>query len=415
MTSNSSACAALAENLTMKIGIQIERFDPMAGGAEGYADQLVKGLLARGHEVHLFARAATSFPAGAEFHAVPVHGLLSWQRDRCYVRNADMLAASAGLDVLLSMGRTLAMDVLQPHGGTIRRSQRQNTARLRSAVFRELKTLFNQVNPKQVLARHQELRQYSRRPLPHLVAVSHLVAADMQGYYAVPDDRLHVVYNGVDLERFCPNRLAERRSAARQHFNLADDALVFALVAHNFKLKGVAELIEAAALLNHTGYSFYVAIAGKASPRSYLETARRLGCTDRVRFTGPLTTVEDLYAAADVYVHPTWYDPCSLVVLEALASGLPVVTTRFNGAAELITEGREGFLLDSPADVRSLADRMGFFFEASRIRPMGIQARSLAENFSWDRNIEEMLRVLELAAQERQTRLQTTPAGHGTP
>jgi UDP-glucose:(heptosyl)LPS alpha-1,3-glucosyltransferase len=397
----------------MKIGIQIERFDPVAGGAEGYAEQLVKGLLARGHEVLLFARTATSFPPGARFHAVPVHGLLRWQRDHCYARNADELAASAGLDVLLSMGKTLAMDVLQPHGGTIRRSQLQNTARLRSAVFRRLKALFNHVNPKQVLARHQELRQYSRRPPPHLVAVSHLVARDMLAYYAVPEDRLHVIYNGVDLERFRPERLAARRSAARQQFHLADDALVFALVAHNFKLKGVAELIEAAALLNHTDHSFQVVIAGKASPGSYQETARRLGCVDRLRFTGPLTTIEDLYAAADVYVHPTWYDPCSLVVLEALASGLPVITTRFNGAGELITEGREGFLLESPADIRGLADRMGYFFETSRIPSMGIQARSLAEQFSWERNVEEMLRVLELAAAERQARLQTTPAGLG--
>jgi hypothetical protein len=87
------------------------------------------------------------------------------------------------------------------------------------------------------------------------------------------------------------------------------------------------------------------------------------------------------------------------VVLEALASGLPVITTRFNGAGELITAGREGFVLESPAEVGSLADRMGYFFEASRIRPMGIQARSLAERFSWERNIEEMLRVLELARQ----------------
>ena len=397
----------------MKIGIQIERFDPKAGGAENYTEQLVKGLLARGHEVHLYSRTVTSLPAGAQFHAVPAPGALRWQRDRAYARNADALAGSTGLDVLLSMGKTLTMDVLQPHGGTIRRSQLQNTARLRSAVFRKLKILFNQINPKQVLARHQELRQYGRRPLPHLVAVSHLVARDMRVYYAVPEDRLHVVYNGVDLERFRPERLVELRSAARQHFHLADDMLVFALVAHNFKLKGVAELIEAAALLNHTGRNFQIVIAGKASSRSYLEKARRLGCLDRVRFTGPLTTVEDLYAAADVYVHPTWYDPCSLVVLEALASGLPVITTRFNGAGELITEGREGFLLDSPAEVRSLADRMGYFFEASRVRPMGIQARSLSTQFSWNRNVEEMMKVLELAAAERQTRLQTTPTGLG--
>ncbi len=195
-----------------------------------------------------------------------------------------------------------------------------------------------------------------------------MVAADLRTYYDIPDERLHVIYNGVDLERFHPERLAARRAAARQAFSLPDNALVFALVAHNFKLKGVAELIRAAALLNATEQAFCVVIAGKASPRRYREMARKQGCHDRIRFTGPLEAVEDLYAAADVYVHPTWYDPCSLVVLEALAAGLPVITTRCNGASEIMTDGQDGFLLDTPADVVRLADRMGFFLEPHRAR-----------------------------------------------
>jgi UDP-glucose:(heptosyl)LPS alpha-1,3-glucosyltransferase len=414
MTANYRAYAEPAEDLTMNIGIQIEHFDPVAGGAERYTEQLVGGLLARGHAVHVFARTARSLPARTFFHAVPAGGLMRWQKDHSYARNTDALAGAARLDVLLSMGKTLAMDVLQPHGGTIRRSQQQNTARIRSNVLRRLKVLFNYINPKQVLARHDEARQYGRRPLPHVVAVSHMVAGDMKSTYGVPDDRLHVIYNGVDLERFHPQRLAARRSAARQRLGLADGALVFVLVAHNFKLKGVAELIAAAALLNAARSGFQVVIAGKAKARRYQELSRRLGCIDRILFTGPLGTVEDLYAAADVYVHPTWYDPCSLVVLEALASGLPVITTRFNGASEIITEGREGFLLDTPRDVEYLADRMGYFFERSRIEPMGIQARSLAQQFSWDRNVEEMLRVLELAAAQKRSRPKAGLAGIGT-
>jgi glycosyltransferase involved in cell wall biosynthesis len=148
-------------------------------------------------------------------------------------------------------------------------------------VFRRLKPV-QQVNPKQIRA-PPELRQFHRRHLPH--SGQSPVASDVSPMRS--EDRLHVVYNGVDLERFRPKRLAERRSAARQQFHLADDALVFALVAHNFKLKGVAELIEAAALLNHTGHSFHLVIAGKANPRRYLGNPPH-----RVR--GPdLTTIED--------------------------------------------------------------------------------------------------------------------------
>jgi UDP-glucose:(heptosyl)LPS alpha-1,3-glucosyltransferase len=401
MTSNSGAHLLTAEEVDMKIGIQIERFDPVAGGAEKYTEQLIRGLLALRHNVHLFAREARSLPGGVRFQAVPVTGVFRWQKDRCFAQNAACLAAAAQLDVLLGMVKTLALDVYQPHGGSILHSQQQNIARIPSSFVRTIKGLFNHINPRQVRAQRLESRFFRRRSLPHVVAVSQMVAADLRTYYDIPDERLHVIYNGVDLERFHPERLAARRASARQAFSLPDNALVFALVAHNFKLKGVAELIRAAALLNATEQAFCVVIAGKASPRRYREMARKQGCHDRVRFTGPLEAVEDLYAAADVYVHPTWYDPCSLVVLEALAAGLPVITTRCNGASEIMTDGQDGLLLDTPADVARLADRMGYFLEPHRTVQMGRQARSLAEQFPWDRNISAMVRVLELAAEEK--------------
>lgn len=385
----------------MKIGIQIERFDPLAGGAEKYTDELIRGLLARGHRVHLFAREARSLPAGAHFQAVPVVGWFRRQKDRSFAQNADRLAEAAQLDVLLSTGKTYAMDVIQPHGGSVLHNQRQNIARIPSGCLRALKALFNHVNPRQVRARRQESLLYRRRPLPHVVAVSRMVADDLRRYYSVPEQRLHVIYNGVDLERFNPANLIARRAPARERFAIDRNALVFALVAHNFKLKGVAELIQATARLHTAERPLCVVVAGKARLRRYQKMARDLGCDSRFRFAGLQEAVEDVYAAADVYIHPTWYDPCSLVVLEALAAGLPVITTRCNGASEIMTDGCEGLLLDTPADIELLTNLMATFFETERLGPMGRQARQLAEQFPWDRNIEEMLRVLELAAGEK--------------
>jgi UDP-glucose:(heptosyl)LPS alpha-1,3-glucosyltransferase len=385
----------------MRIGIQIEQFDPLAGGAERYTDELIRGLLARGHRVHLFAREARSLPAETHFQPVPVAGVSRMLKHRSFARNADRLAGAAQLDVLLSTGKTYAMDVFQPHGGSILRSQQQNIARIPSGALRTLKSLFNHINPKQVLARQHESYLFRRCPPPHVVAVSRMVADDLRRCYEIPEERLHVVHNGVDLQRFHPASLARRRASARERFGIDHEALVFGLVAHNFKLKGVAELIQAVARLRTMKRSFFVVVAGKAKPRRYQKMAQDLGCGDRIRFPGLLEAVEDLYAAADVYVHPTWYDTCALVVLEALAAGLPVITTRFNGVSEIMTDGCEGFLLDTPADVGRLTDLMASCFETERLSPMGRQGRQLAERFPWDRNIEEMLRILELAAEEK--------------
>jgi UDP-glucose:(heptosyl)LPS alpha-1,3-glucosyltransferase len=384
----------------MKIGIQIERFDPQAGGAEAYTCELTRRLLAHGHEVHLFARAWMAGPAGAQVHRVPVAGLFRWQRDHSFARNADALAAGAGLDVILGMGKTFAMDVLQPHGGTIRRSQQQNLALIASPLQRLVKALFNRLSPKHVAARRREHRQYTRRPPPRIVAISRMVAEDMRRFYAVADDQVHLIYNGVDTERFNPQRLAELRPKARRDLGIAAGQRVFALVAHNFKLKGVAQLLQASAILRAAGRDFTVVVAGKGRPRPYRRLAGNLGCAANVRFAGAVERIENIYAAADVYVHPTWYDPCSLVVLEALACGLPVITTRFNGASEIITEGREGFILDSPRDVLRLAEKMELCFDAEVLQAMGGHARALAELHGWERNVREMVSVLELAAGE---------------
>ncbi len=119
-------------------------------------------------------------------------------------------------------------------------------------------------------------------------------------------------------------------------------------------------------------------------------------------FAGSVDDIRPMYAASDVYVHPTWYDPCSLVVLEALACGLPVITTRFNGVSELITDTLDGFVIDTPRDVSALAERMMQLFDAELRRRMGAEARRLADQHTLERNFTEMMFVFEKAVRLKQ-------------
>jgi len=223
----------------------------------------------------------------------------------------------------------------------------------------------------------------------------------MQEFYRVPDERLHLVYNGVDVKHFSPEACRSRRDEARNRLGLAESETCFLLVAHNFKLKGVRELVESAGLLHgdRAGQDLWrIVVVGKGNPRPYQRLAERLGCAGRIHFVGPAADVLPAYAAADVYVHPTWYDPCSLVVLEALACGLPVITTRFNGAGELMEDGREGFVLDSPADAARLAETMERLLDPGLRGPMGEAARRAAEQYPMERNFREMLEVFTRVA-----------------
>ncbi|MBE3100416.1 MAG: glycosyltransferase family 4 protein [Planctomycetes bacterium] len=378
----------------MKIGFQIEHLEPARGGAETYVSQFARELLAAGHEVHLIAGAFGATPKGAFTWRVMRRGLTRWSRDLHFARAAGRAARQAGLDVVVAVGRTFGADVLQPHGGTLRGSRRQNLLLIRSGFLRALKDGFDFANPRIRMQLYIEAGQYADLPPPEAVAISRMVRQDMQEFYRVPEERLHLVYNGVDLKRFSPAACEAKRAEARAALGLAEDETCFLIIAHNFRLKGVRELIEAAARLPRNR-PWRVVVIGKAAAKPYLELAEPLGCADRLLFPGAVADVVPAYCAADVYVQPTWYDPCSLVVLEALASGLPVITTRFNGASELMQDGREGYVLESPDQTEQLAQCLEHLLDPDRRRPMRQAARAAVKDHSLQQNFREMMAVFE--------------------
>jgi len=385
----------------MKIGFQIEHLDPARGGAETYVYQFATELLAAGHEVHLIAAAFGSKPRGAFTHRVMRRGLTRWGGDLRFARAAGRAARRANLDVVVAAGRTFGADVLQLHSGTLPGNRRQNLLKIRNPVLRALKDGFDWVNPLTQTLMKIEAEQFAADPPPEVVAISRMVLQDIKNYYHVPDERLHLVYNGVDLSRFSPEICAEKRAEARTALGLENDETCYLTIGHNFRLKGVRELVEAAARLDR-GSRWRVLVIGKAAAKPYLELADRLGCADRFHFLGAVPDVVPAYAACDAYVLPTWYDPCSLVVLEALASGRPVITTRFNGAAELMEDGREGFIVDSPRDTDRLASAMTRLLDPDLRARMGAAARLSVHEFSIQRNFREMMAVFEKAAKRKE-------------
>jgi UDP-glucose:(heptosyl)LPS alpha-1,3-glucosyltransferase len=115
-----------------------------------------------------------------------------------------------------------------------------------------------------------------------------------------------------------------------------------------------------------------------------------------VTFAGTLTDMTPLYAAADIYVHPTYYDPCSLVLLEAAASGLPIVTTRrFNGAVELFRDGDDILTVGDPSDVDGLYEHIEALFDDSLRDQLAAAARRVAHRNPIDRNMAEVLRLYD--------------------
>ena len=383
----------------MKIAFVIERMKPSKGGAETWVYDFAASLAADDHDVHVLSRSGSTVPEKVTLHTVPVRGIGRAWRSLSFARNVARMLSREKFDVVHGVGKSWGADVYQPHGGVHLASFEANM-KMHSAFAR----MFRPLAPKQSAFRRIERVQYVEKPARMFVALSEMVRRDMRRFYDVPDEKIRIVYNGVDIERFHPSRRAEHRSAFRDRFGIADDEVVFLVVAHNFRLKGVPQLVDVVTARDFPHCRLMVVGGGRPGPLEQRAEDRRVG---RVIFTGPLGDPVPVYAAADVYVHPTFYDPCSLVVLEALASGLPVITSTMNGAGELMRDGREGYVIEPPwreDSIAKLAEGMRQMFDEDKRRNMAVRARALAEKHTIKHNYREMMDVYEAAIEEKRTR-----------
>jgi UDP-glucose:(heptosyl)LPS alpha-1,3-glucosyltransferase len=376
----------------MKVALVIERLDPRLGGVEQWTWQFAQRLVQRGHEVHVVATrfAAETQQAGIVSHVVPAAG----SRTRL-AEHLEQAVRRLPVDVVHDTGAGWHCDVFQPHGGSRLASFEQNLL-LEPRLLRPIKRRLAQYLPRYRQFNRLLRRQYSGQGRKFL-ALSRMVADDIERFHRVRPEQVRLIYNGVDLERFTPALRTRHRQELRERLGVRDEVLLL-IVAHNFELKGVPTLLRAVGLLRRRGQPVRLAIAGGKRFAKYQRLAEQVGASTATTFLGRVDDAAPWYAAADIYVQPTFYDPCSLVVLEALASGLPVVTSRFNGAGELLTPGVDGYLVQDPADAEELAETLTPLLAADRRRAMSIAARRLAEQHSLDHNCDQIVAVYQECA-----------------
>ena len=185
-----------------------------------------------------------------------------------------------------------------------------------------------------------------------------------------------------------------------------DSSVFFLFAANNFRLKGLAVLIEAVHLAAtfHAGQrDSYLVVAGGGRPQKYQDVADRLNVGGRIMFLGPTSDIQSLLSVIDVAILPTFYDPSSRFILEAIAAGKPVVTTRLNGATDLFTNGRHGKVIDAPDDVGALADAISYFTNIENIQKASraIAADNLKEKISINRVARQLISVYESILQSK--------------
>jgi glycosyltransferase involved in cell wall biosynthesis len=241
-------------------------------------------------------------------------------------------------------------------------------------------------------------RSIYRRRASSLAGVSGLVASRLAKHFQRTD--VLVIRNGVDTGRFSPELRLARRTSFREQFSFSPGDFCILLIGNDWKTKGLDTLLDALALCRELPLKLLV--VGTDDRDAYEPTIRACGNEGRVRFLDPSPDVLKFYAAADVYVGPSLEDAFGLPILEAMACGLPVIANRRAGVSEIITNGKDGMILQDAQNSQELAGMLRTLHaDPGMYRQMGEEACKTAQQQSWDRNAAEAWEFLEEAAAKK--------------
>jgi UDP-glucose:(heptosyl)LPS alpha-1,3-glucosyltransferase len=377
----------------MRLAIGILDFSKKKGGAERYLVDLCRRMLDEGYEVHVYAEHHDEEDPRIYFHPMKTIPFPKSLRLLSFAIRATREMENGNYDITFGVGNTLKADILQPHGGVHWAWFWRSLRTFNNPVLWTLRFLGRILSTKQWVNGWIEDAPYRNGSFRKIVAISDMVKQDIMRWYQIPEERITVVYNGVDIEHFHPRNRRYREEIRKRH-GIGRDDLVMLFVSNNFRMKGLDFLMKALAKMKKEDHPpFKLIVLGRDHQDSYLRLAKGIGISGEVVFGGSTNEPEKYYGASDLLVHPTFYDACSLTVLEALASGLPVITTYFNGASGIMTQGQEGFIISDPRDAQSLMKKLSFFLNREKVERASIAARHLAESYSLERNWREMKNI----------------------
>ncbi|MBA7480995.1 Lipopolysaccharide core biosynthesis protein RfaG [subsurface metagenome] len=380
--------------MNKKIAIIIERANIALGGAERSVFELTTALSALGLETHILA-------AKGQTDAKNIHILCGDRPGKrvCYFTFAKALRKHLSENKYNLVHSVLPFDfadVYQPRGGAYAESILRNAASYQNKLLESYKRLTAFTNFRRSILLRAERKLAQQPDGPVIAALSQYVAEQFKLHYGTETQRIVVIPNGVKTDKQIDTGQADRlrtQILAELGLKEADNPALFLFAANNFRLKGLSVLIKAmaAAACSDTERKGYLIVAGNGRARKYNHIAKKLSLHKKIVFLGYIRHIQNALSVTDVAILPTFYDPSSRYILEALAAVKPVITTRYNGATDLFVNNRHGKVIDSPEDISALAEAIVYFTDTNNIQKA---SQAIAED-----NIEEKISIRRAAKQ----------------
>ncbi len=360
--------------MTEKLRIAFVRrgYSP-SGGAEAYLKRLARGLVAQGHHAHLFT--SEDWPHDdLSFNEIM---RLQATSPIAFADEVKRMQSQIQCDVLMSFERIWQCDVYRAGDG-VHRAWLERRKRF-GGPFANLVRGFNRKHH-DILRLEESL--LGNRESSRVIANSQMVKKEIGDFYGYPADRIDIVRNGVPLEEFRFDAAFRERSWTDLKLNKDEVAVLFA--GSGWERKGLRFAVKAIEACKNP--KLRLLVAGRGDEQKFQRSF--------VRFLGEMADLRQVYAAADIFILPTIYDPFSNGCLEALASGLPVITTRSNGFSEIIDDGAHGSIVDAPNNIAALRDAIRFWSDSSRRAEARSAIIERASQFGIAKNVEQTLAIL---------------------
>jgi UDP-glucose:(heptosyl)LPS alpha-1,3-glucosyltransferase len=347
------------------------------GGVERIIYECARYLTKRGHGVTVFATEYEQNCAPILHRHVPVGWTPKFLKPLAFYRACHNAMKGADFDAHGTFG------CVCPEGG-VYWAQSVHAAWLDKAkAYRPLGSMrrWKQwLNPAHPVILELERRHFRRGNYRKIIALTEDVKADLHRHYGVPEEDMVVIPNGYAPEEFNATSASGQRGEVRRHYGFREDEKIIVFVANELERKGFPALLRAVESLGDSRVRLLV--AGRIAPAPH----------PLVKYVGATSDVARCYAAADVFALPTQYEAWGLVIVEALASGLPVLTSRLAGAAVVVREGVTGNLLDDPMDEAEIAVKLRGLIEGGHAGAAEI-SDSVAD-YAWERVLTQYEKVL---------------------
>ena len=393
----------------IKVALIVERADIDLGGAERSIFELACQLSALGVKVTTLAAKGQADAENTRILCAEAPGKRTSLSD--FEKALQQHLAKNQYDIIHTTLPFSFADIYQPRGGSFPEAVIRNAASYQNKFVSACKLLTHRLNKRRADLLDAEKRLCCSAGHTIIAALSEYVEDHFKRHYNIPQERISVIPNGVKIPgEPDPDRAGNLRSRILAMFGIteASEPAIFLFAANNFRLKGLKTLLDAIALLKKTDTKrpVFLVVAGSGRGVKYRMHARKLGIAKRIAFLGHLQNIRTALAVSDVAVLPSWYDPSSRFILEALASKKPVITTKFNGAAEMFTNNRHGMIIDDPADPNAMADALNFCAdpENTKLFVDNIAGDNLQEKISIATHAQLMIKLYESVLQNRKTK-----------